>query len=89
VLAPVFSFCRMKRNDTKSILVDIRLPRRQLNSFVQLCDPGARCTSKRWVRNDTYHAQIYAGNHRTRICLEHADTVPHTVTELQALKSQR
>jgi hypothetical protein len=69
----VFSSCRMKRKETESILVDIGPPRKPL---IRVCDPGAKRVPELWVRTHIYYAQIRAGSHKTRVHLEHADTVP-------------
>jgi len=41
------------------------------------------------LRTETDYAQVRVGSHKTRVRLEHAETVPQAVTELQALKTRR
>jgi integrase len=79
----------MKRNETESILVDKSPPRKQKNTFARVYDRDGRRVRGLWVRNGVYYAQVRVGRHKTRVRLEHADTVPQAVTELQALKKRR
>src|SRR5437660_8636033 len=79
----------MKRNETESFLVDKEPPRKQRNKFARVYDRDGRRVRGLWVRNSVYYAQVRVGGHKTRVRLDHADTVPQAIIELQALKKRR
>jgi hypothetical protein len=79
----------MKRSDTQCIAEDAKPPRKKPNRFNRVFDRGGERVRGLWERNGQFYAQIRVGGRKVRLRLEHAQTVPQVLGEMQALKRQR
>ena len=69
--------------------MDVKPPRKKPNRFNRVfVRSGERVRGLR-ERNGAFYAQIRAGGRKVRLRLEHAETVPQAIEEMQVLKRKR